>query len=114
MGISGGNFLSDANVITELPLTVANSSTTSRSMVDYNKLTYQVDVTNIGTDLVFVVEGSLTNSFVNLDPENDFITVTQNGSYLISFEGKLKNVRLKLVSFTGGTPSLVAHLLRGN
>ena len=84
-------------------------------MAGYGKLTYQFDVSGIGTNIVIRAEGNLIGAnFINLDFYNKDITIESNGSYLITFEGKIINARFTLVSFTGGTPSVIAHLLRGN
>lgn len=105
---------SDAPLITELPLT-AVGSTPVRSVADYKYCTYQVDVTGIGTNAIVRVEGNLTGSnFDNLNPNNVDTVLTQNKTYLFSFEGKINNIRFTLVSFSGGTPSLTCHLLKGN
>ena len=122
-GVSGGGGGGNNTVIatpaesalqSESPLT-APSSTPARSMAGYNKLTYQVDVANIGTNVVVRVEGNLTGSnFVNLNAQNQDTTLTANGSYLFTFEGKLSVVRFTLVSISSGVPSVTAHLLRGN
>lgn len=122
-GVSGGGGGGNNTVIatpaesalqSESPLT-APGSTPARSMTGYNKLTYQVDVANIGTNVVVRVEGNLTGSnFVNLNAQNQDTTLTANGSYLFTFEGKLSVVRFTLVSISSGVPSVTAHLLRGN
>jgi len=116
---SGGRFLveatpSDTTLVTETPLT-AVGSTAARLFTGYSKLTYQIDVTNIGTNIVVRVEGNLTGStYVNLSSANVDTTITANGSYLFTFEGKLLSVRFTLVSFSSGTPSVAVYLLRGN
>ncbi len=116
---SGGRFLTEttpteATIITETALT-AVGSTTARSFSGYNRLTYQVDVSGIGTNVVVRVEGNLQGStYVNLSSANTDTTITSNGSYLFTFEGKLLNVRFTLVSISTGTPSVAAYLLRGN
>lgn len=106
--------LSDADLISEAPLT-AVGSTPARSMAGYSKLTYQIDVNGVGNNVVVRAEGNLVgSSFINLSANNQDITITSNGFYLITFEGKITNTRFTLVSFSGGTPSVTAHLLRGN
>ena len=114
MAARGVAILTEAALITEAPLT-ATGSTPARSMLGYNKGTYQIDVSGIGTNVVVTVEGNLAGSnYVNLSSTNSDTTITASGTYLFSFEYKLVNVRFTLVSFTGGTPSITAHLLRGN
>lgn len=104
----------DAAPIAESPLT-AIGSTPARSVSGYKYLTYQVDVTGIGTNAVVRIEGNLVGSnYDNLNPNNVDTTLTQNKSYLFTFEGKINNIRFTLVSFSGGAPSLTCHLLKGN
>ena len=58
---------SEAPLITETPLT-APGSTPARSMAGYGKLTYQFDVSGIGTNIVIRAEGNLIGAnFINLD-----------------------------------------------
>jgi hypothetical protein len=110
---SGGAGSADA-VISETALT-APGSTTARSMLGYNQLTYQVDVSGIGTSVVVRVEGNLLGgTYVNLSTANTDTTITANGSYLFTFDGKLGNTRFTVVAINGGTPSITAHVLRGN
>lgn len=105
---------SDSALITETALTAA-SSTPVRSCVGYKYLTYQVDVTGIGTSATVRMEGNLVGpNFDNLNPNNSDTILTQNKSYLFTFEGKISQVRFTLVSFSGGSPSLTCHLLKGN
>lgn len=105
---------SDAALITESPLT-AVGSTPIRDVSGYKYLTYQVDVLGIGTNAIVRVEGNLIGSdFVNLSSTNADTVLTQNKPHLLMFEGKIKNIRFTLVSFSGGSPSLTCHLLKGN
>lgn len=104
----------DAALITESPLT-AVGSTPTRDAAGYKYFTYQVDATGIGTNAVVRVEGNLTGAnYINLNPSNVDTTLTQNKSYLFTFEGKISNIRFTLVSFSGGAPNLTCHLLKGN
>jgi hypothetical protein len=104
----------DASLIAETALT-AVGSTTARSAAGYKYLTYQVDVTGVGVNVVVRMEGNLTgNSYDNLNTSNLDTTLTANKTYIFQHEGKLNNVRFSLISFSGGTPSLTCYLLRGN
>lgn len=106
--------LPDAPLITESPLT-AVGSTPARNVAGYKYLTYQVDVVGIGSNVVVRAEGNLTGSnFVNLNPNNVDTVLTQNKPELFTFEGKISQIRFTLVSFSGGSPSLTCHLLKGN
>ena len=67
----------------------------------------QVNVSSIGTNVVIRVEGTLdgTNYF-NCDSGGD-TTITSNGSTAFSLQNvPLKSLRGRLVSFSGGTPSV--------
>jgi hypothetical protein len=72
-------------------------------------LTFQVTISSIGTNVVIRFEGSLDDSsFFNLDSNNVDTTITGNGTFGYSLNGcPVKFVRLRLVSFSGGTPSVV-------
>ena len=107
-------FLAEAPLVTENALT-AVGVTPSRSCLGYNKITFQVDVTGIGTNVVVRIEGNLVgSSFVNLNTANSDTTITADGTYLFVFDGKVSKVRLNLVSINGGSPVVQAHLLLGN
>jgi hypothetical protein len=70
--------------------------------------TFQVNVSSIGTNVVVRFEGSLdgTNYF-NLDQSNTDTTLTANGTYGFALSGcPVKFVRFRLVSISGGTPSV--------
>jgi hypothetical protein len=71
-------------------------------------MTYQVTVSSIGTNVVIRFEGSLdgTNYF-NLDQSNTDTTLTANGTYGFALSGcPVRFTRLRLVSISGGTPSV--------
>ena len=75
-------------------------------------LTYQVTITGIGTNVVLRFEGSLdgTNYF-NLDQTNVDTTITANGTYGFCLNGcPINYARLRVVSVSGGTPSIAAKL----
>lgn len=71
-------------------------------------MTYQVTVTDIGTNVVVRFEGSLDNTnFFNLDQGGADTTITANGTYGFALNGcPVKHIRLRLVSLSGGTPSV--------
>lgn len=119
---TAGRFLVDASIAnfqdaalqSETALT-AVGSTPARSCAGYKYMTYQVDLTGVGTSATVRVEGNLIGTnYDNLNPSNVDTMLTQNKSYLFTFEGKINNIRFTLVSFSGGTPSLTCHLLKGN
>lgn len=71
-------------------------------------MTYQVTVSNIGTNVVVRLEGSLDQQgWFNLDQTNTDTTITANGTYGYALSGcPVKWTRLRLVSISGGTPSV--------
>jgi hypothetical protein len=104
----------ESAVVNETALT-AIGSTQARSGAGYKLFTYQAVVTNIGTNIVVRVEGNLgVGAWANLNVNNVDTTITANGTYIFTFQGKLVNIRFTLVSISGGTPSVLASLLMGN
>jgi hypothetical protein len=75
-------------------------------------LTYQVKVTGIGTNVVIRFEGSLDGvDYFNLDQNNVDTTLTANGTTGYCLNGcPINYARLRLVSFSGGTPSVACKL----
>jgi hypothetical protein len=71
-------------------------------------MTFQITVSNIGTNVVIRFEGSLEGSnYFNLDSANADTTITANGTYGYALSGcPVKYIRLRLVSLSGGTPSV--------
>lgn len=71
-----------------------------------NSMTFQVDVTGIGTNVVIRPEASLdgVNYFALRDATNNDFTITANGTYGYAMVGPVHWVRMRLVSFSGGTP----------
>lgn len=71
-------------------------------------LTFQVTVSSIGTNVIIAFEGSLdgTNYGRLSDGIQDNYTITANGTYLYQMRGPVKFVRLRLISLSGGTPSV--------
>ena len=93
---------------TETLTTLTAVGTTAAAEVRSNSVSYQVTVSNIGTDVVVRFEGSLDNTnFFNLDQSGLDTTITGNGTYGFALNGcPVKYVRLRLVGITGGTPSV--------
>lgn len=75
-------------------------------------LTFQIVVSSISTNVVIRFEGSLDNtSFFNLDQSNADTTITSNGTFGFALSGcPVKFARLRLVSISGGTPTVVGTL----
>ena len=88
--------------------TLTAAGTTSAQKTAGADLTFQATVSSIGTNVVIRFEGSLdgTNYF-NLNSSNSDTTITGNGTYGFSLSGcPVLYVRLRLVSVSGGTPSV--------
>ena len=74
-------------------------------------LSFQVTVADIGTNVVIRLEGSLDGtSYFNLsEGETDF-TLTANGTYGYVLFAPVQFIRLRLVSVSGGAPSVATVL----
>lgn len=98
------------NVETLTTLTAAG--TTTAVEVVSNAVTFQVTVTSISTNVVVRFEGSLDNTnFFNLDQSGADTTITANGTYGYALNGcPIKYARLRLVSISGGTPSVASKI----
>jgi len=74
-------------------------------------LSFQVTVSDIGTNVVIRIEGSLDGtSYFNLSENEVDFTLTANGTYGYVLFAPVQFVRLRLVSISGGTPSVAAVL----
>ena len=75
-------------------------------------IVFQVTTSSIGTNVVVRFEGSLDDTnFFNLDQDELDTTITANGTRGFALNGcPTKYVRLRLVSFTGGTPTVAAKV----
>ena len=97
------------------PIVTTLGTLTSAGVTDFQALgvqdniVFQVTVATIGTNVVIRLEGSLdaTNWF-NLDPLEADTTLTSNGTtaYSVS-QAPVPYVRGRLVSLSGGSPSVV-------
>lgn len=84
------------------------AGTTSSVEVNAHAVTFQVTVSDIGTNVVVRFEGSLDDTnFFNLDEDATDTTITANGTTGYSLSGTpVTHVRLRLVSLSGGTPTV--------
>ena len=84
------------------------AGTTNSIKVNAQAVTFQVTVSSIGTNVVVRFEGSLDNvSFFSLDQDELDTTITANGTRGFALNGcPVEYVRLRLVSLTGGTPTV--------
>jgi hypothetical protein len=96
-------------IVTTLGTLTAAGTTDFQALGPQDNLVFQVTVSSIGTDVVIRLEGSLdaTNWF-NLDAFEGDTTLTANGTTAYSAsQVPVAYVRGRLVSLTGGTPSVV-------
>jgi len=84
------------------------AGTTNSIKVNAQAVTFQVTVSSIGTNVVVRFEGSLDDTnFFNLDQDELDTTITANGTRGFALNGcPVEYVRLRLVSLTGGTPTV--------
>lgn len=102
----------DAGFDTTTLGTLTAAGVTAAQQVTGANMTFQVTVSSIGTNVVIRFEGSLdgTNYF-NLNSTNVDTTITANGTYGYALMGcPVQYARFRLVSLSGGTPSVVAIL----
>jgi hypothetical protein len=88
------------------------AGTTNSIKVNAQAVTFQVTVSGIGTNVVIKLEGSLDDTnFFNLDENETDTTITANGTRGFALNGcPVEYVRLRLVSFTGGTPTVASKV----
>ena len=93
---------------TEALTSLTATGTTSSVKVNASAVTFQVTVSSIGTNVKVRFEGSLDDTnFFNLDDENQDTTITADGTTGYSLSGTpVEYVRLRLVSISGGTPTV--------
>ena len=91
---------------------LTSAGVTSSALTAGVNLLFEVTVSNIGTNVVIRMEGSLDNvSFFNLDQDELDTTITANGTRGFALNGcPVKYVRVRLVSLTGGTPTVAAKV----
>jgi hypothetical protein len=97
------------------PLVSTLGTLTAAGVTDYasssrsDNATFQVTVATIGTNVVIRLEGSLdATSWFNLDSNNVDTTITANGTTgYTMMQAPVMFVRGRLVSLSGGTPSVV-------
>jgi len=84
------------------------AGTTNSIKVNARAVTFQVTTSSIGTNVVVRFEGSLDDTnFFNLDQDELDTTITANGTRGFALNGcPVEYVRLRLVSITGGTPTV--------
>jgi hypothetical protein len=92
--------------------TLSSVGVTAAQSVTGAAMTFQVTVSSIGTNVVIRFEGSLDGTnFFNLSSTNTDTTITANGTYGYALSGcPVQYARLRLVSVSGGTPSIATVL----
>ena len=85
---------------------------TSSVILAGTNLTFQVTVTSIGTNVVIRMEGSLddTSYFPLYDNNQADTTITANGTYGFCLYSPVRFVRLRLVTVSGGTPTIATKI----
>jgi hypothetical protein len=86
---------------------LSSAGVTSAQVTTGATLTFQVTLADVGTNVVIRFEGSLdgTNYF-NLNATNTDTTLLANGSTAYYLMAPVSFVRFRLVSITGGTPTV--------
>jgi hypothetical protein len=92
--------------------TLSSVGVTAAQTLTGANMTFQVTVSGIGTNVVVRFEGSLDGTnFFNLSSANVDTTITANGTYGYALSGcPVQFARLRLVSISGGTPSVATVL----
>jgi hypothetical protein len=100
LGVSAGFNLASLGTLTAPGVTAAQQSTGVNT-------SFQVTVTGIGTNVVMRYEGSLDGvGYFNLATGGADFTITANGVYGYVLFAPVQYVRARLVSVSGGTPSV--------
>lgn len=96
------------------PLTTLTAAGVTPAVeVKATELVFQVTVSGIGTNVVIRLEGSVDGtSYMNLAEDESDYTITADGTTGYVLYAPVNFVRLRLVSFSGGTPS-VATVIGG-
>ena len=95
--------------------TLTSAGVTSAQKTAGADLTFQVTVSSIGTNVVIRFEGSLDGvTYFNLDQNNVDTTITSNSTTGYCLSGcPINFARLRLVSFSGGSPSVATLMSAG-
>ena len=92
--------------------TLTATGVTSSVEVSATGVTFQVTVSSIGTNVVIRMEGSLDDSafFALYDTTRQDTTITANGTYGYTLYAPVRFIRLRLVSISGGSPSIATKV----
>lgn len=91
--------------------TLSAAGVTASQLTAGATLSFQVVVASISTNVVIRFEGSLDDvSYFNLDARGADTTITSNGPTGYFINAAVKYVRMRLVSFSGGSPTVTTTL----
>jgi hypothetical protein len=95
-------------IVTTLGTRTSAGATDFQALGPQDNVLFQVDVSSIGTNVVIRLEGSVdATTWFNLNASGD-ITLTANGTTGYALvQVPVPFIRGRLVSFSGGTPSVV-------
>ena len=100
LGVAAGFNLANLGTLTTAGVTAPQQSTGVNT-------TFQVTVTGIGTNVVMRFEGSLDGiGYFNMATAEADYTITANGVYGYALFAPVQFVRARLVSASGGAPSV--------
>ena len=86
---------------------LSSAGVTSAQLTTGATLTFQVTLADVGTNVVIRFEGSLDDTnYFNLNATNTDTTLLANGSTAYYLMAPVSFVRFRLVSITGGTPTV--------
>jgi hypothetical protein len=103
-GYDGSFETADLGSLTSAGVTASQKTTGAN-------LTFQVSLSGVGTNVVIRLEGSLDDTnYFNLAASNVDYTLTSNGTYGYVLMAPVQYVRLRLVSLTGGTPTVATKV----
>jgi len=86
---------------------LTEAGVTSAQVTTGSTLTFQITLADVGTDVVVRFEGSLDGeNYFNLNATNTDTTLTANGTTGYYLTAPVSYVRFRLVSITGGTPTV--------
>jgi hypothetical protein len=92
--------------------TLTATGVTSSIEVLATAVTFQVTASGLGTNVVIRMEGSLDDAafFPLYDATRQDTTITANGTYGYTLYAPVRYIRLRLVSISGGTPTIATKV----
>ena len=101
-------------------LTAPGQKTTAQDTSDFNKGTFEYQISNIDTSVTVRFEGTLQDNptdsdFYNLDVNEEDTTKTADGTFAAKYSGRHKKVRANFISEDGGVAAVIdVKLVLGN